>query len=164
MIPSDERERRREAARFFKAAFARHMNGEVDHAILLYTKSLEIIPTAEAHTFRGWSYSLRREFGRAIEECQKAIDLDPSFGNPYNDIGAYLIQQGKLDEAIPWLMQALKARRYNARCHPYVNLGRICEMRLEWSEAIRYYELALKEAPGYMLAQESLQRLVSMMN
>ena len=34
----------------------------------------------------------------AIEECYKAIDRDPDFGNPYNDIGAYLIEKGQLDK------------------------------------------------------------------
>jgi hypothetical protein len=30
----------------------------------------------------------------AITECHHAIEVDPDFGNPYNDIGAYLIEQG----------------------------------------------------------------------
>ena len=30
----------------------------------------------------------------------------PTFGNPYNDIGAYLIAKGELDEAIEWLEKA----------------------------------------------------------
>jgi tetratricopeptide (TPR) repeat protein len=30
----------------------------------------------------------------AIAECKKAVELDPDLGNPYNDIGAYLIEKG----------------------------------------------------------------------
>ena len=51
----------------------------------------------------------------AIEECHKAIAVDPTFGNPYNDIGAYLIEMGRLDEAIPWLERATGPRATSRR-------------------------------------------------
>ncbi len=35
----------------------------------------------------------------AIDECKKAIAIDPEFGNPWNDTGAYLIQQGDPEAA-----------------------------------------------------------------
>ena len=60
-------------------------------------------PTAEAHTFLGWSLSFQGRLEEATAECLRAIEIDPDFGNPYNDIGVYLMQQGKLDDAIPWL-------------------------------------------------------------
>jgi hypothetical protein len=51
----------------------------------------------------------------------QAIKVDPEFGNPYNDIGAYLIEQEKWDEAIPWFQKAMAAPRYEARCYPHFN-------------------------------------------
>lgn len=39
----------------------------------------------------------------------------PDFGNPYNDIGAYLIEKGDFDEAIVWFQKAMQARRYEVR-------------------------------------------------
>jgi hypothetical protein len=39
----------------------------------------------------------------------RAIQVDPDFGNPYNDIGAYLINLGRHDEAMAWLEQAIGA-------------------------------------------------------
>ena len=47
----------------------------------------------------------------------------PTFGNPYNDIGAYLIEKGDLDEAIPWFQKAMQARRYESPAFPHLNLG-----------------------------------------
>ena len=82
---------------------------ELNTAVSLYSQSIETFPTAEAYTFRGWAY---QSFGRiddAIEECKRAIQVDPDFGNPYNDIGAYLMAKGKLDEAIEWLEKAKRA-------------------------------------------------------
>ena len=52
---------------------------------------------------------------KATAECLRAIEIDPHFGNPYNDIGDYLMQQGKLEEAIPWLRRSLAPAPASAR-------------------------------------------------
>ena len=92
---------------------------------------------------------------------KRAIEVDPTFGNPYNDIGAYLIQQGKLDEAIPWLERAIQAERYEARAFPWANLGRIYTARGDRRRAIECFRKALEEQPGYRVAQHMLERLVA---
>ena len=40
-----------------------------------------------------------------IDLCFKAIQLDPEFGNPYNDMG-YLMRLGKLESSIKWFIRA----------------------------------------------------------
>jgi len=40
------------------------------------------------------TYHFQGKLEDAIAECQRAIKIDPDFGNPYNDIGAYMIEQG----------------------------------------------------------------------
>ena len=92
---------RQRAAELFERAYEAQMSGDLDEAAALYRLSLEAHPTAEAHTFLGWTYSFQGRLDEAIEECKKAIVVDPDFGNPYNDIGAYLIQMERFDEAIP---------------------------------------------------------------
>ena len=87
----------------WRQAYQQQMKGELDRAIELYQESIRICPTAEAHTFLGWTYSFQGRLDEATQECFRAIELDPDFGNPYNDIGVYLMQQGRLDEAIQWL-------------------------------------------------------------
>jgi len=82
---------------YFQKAYREQMRGALDQAVVLYTKSIELHPTAEAYTFRGWTYSFMGKYEEAIGECHKAIEVDPEFGNPYNDIGAYLIELGRLD-------------------------------------------------------------------
>src|SRR5437762_8933331 len=96
-------------------AYQAQMEGDYDRAVELYQSSLELHPTAEAHTFLGWTYHFQGRIDEAIAECKRAIELDPDFGNPYNDIGAYLIEQNRFDEAIPWLERATEARRYEPR-------------------------------------------------
>ena len=153
-----------EALRYFHEGYEKQMEGKIDEAILLYKKSLEVLPTPEAHTFLGWAYSFQGHYDEAIDECRKAIDLDPDFGNPYNDIGAYLIEKGKLDEAIPWLEKAMEAKRYESYCYPHYNLGRVWEKKGEWGRAAESYENALRENANYDLAKKALQRLQAMMN
>jgi len=152
------------AHELFQKAYEHQMKGELEEAVTLYKKSVAVHPTAEAYTFLGWTYSFMGRYDDAIEECRKAIDLDPEFGNPYNDIGAYLIEKGRLDEAIPWLEKATKAKRYDSYCFPHLNLGRIWERKSQWSKAMEEYRLALKENPNYLLATRALKRLQAMSN
>ena len=118
-----EDSRRQRAQDLFHEAHRHQTDGELDEAVRLYHESIALFPTAEAHTFLGWTYSFMGRLDDAISECRQAIAIDPDFGNPYNDIGAYLVQKGEVDEAIPWFEQALDAPRYESYCFPHVNLA-----------------------------------------
>ena len=118
-------QKRSRALRILEKAYEKQRSGDLDTAVNLYKASLDETPTAEAHTYLGWTYSFQGRFDDAINECKKAIIVDPDFGNPYNDIGSYLIQKGQLEKAIPWLEMAKKAQRYEPRHFPYLNLFRI---------------------------------------
>jgi Tfp pilus assembly protein PilF len=138
--------------------------GELEDAIALFTRSLELCPTAEAYTFRGWAYSFAGRIDDAIEECRKAIATDPSFGNPYNDIGCYLMEKGEPEKAAPWFEQAKKAPRYEPRHFPYLNLGRLYAARGELSQALAEFEGALAENPGDPIALKYLETLKYQVN
>ena len=153
-----------EAQRYLQEAYEKQMNGEVEEATRLYRKSIDLYPTAEAYTFLGWAYSLQGRYDEAIVECHRAIAVDPDFGNPYNDIGAYLIEKGKWEDAIPWLEKATAAKRYESYCFPHYNLGRVWEQKGDWPKALVCYQSALRENPGYKLAKQALGRLQGMMN
>jgi Tfp pilus assembly protein PilF len=123
------------------------MARNLDEAIRLYKESIGICPTADAHTYLGWAYSFRGRIDDAIAQCEIAIQIDPDFGNPYNDIGVYLMQQQKLDEAIPWLDKAKLARRYEPRHFPYINLGRVYLTKGMVNKAIEEFRGALGQKP-----------------
>ena len=155
---------RQRAVEYFERAYQRQMAGDYDQAIALYTRSIEAFPTAEAYTYRGWSYSYLGEYEKAIAECLQAIRVDPDFGNPYNDIGAYLIEHGKLDEAIPWLEKATRAKRYEAYCYPHFNLGRVYEQKHQWQEARQCYARAYEIDHKYSIALVAIRRLQARWN
>jgi Tfp pilus assembly protein PilF len=156
--------RRAAALRLWEEGTRLLRDGRLESAIAAFTRSIELHPTAEAYTFRGWAYSFQDRIDDAIAECHKAIETDPTFGNPYNDIGAYLTGQGKLDEAIPWLERATRAERYEARAFPWTNLGRIYAARGDVRRAVECFRRALAEQPGNHLAAAMLERLVARTN
>jgi tetratricopeptide (TPR) repeat protein len=137
------------------------MAEDFDDAIRLYKESIALYPTADAHTYLGWAYSFKGRLNEAISQCEIAIELDPDFGNPYNDIGVYLMQQQKLDDAIPWLERAKNAKRYEPRHFPYINLGRVYLTKGMIQKALEEFGGALQINPADReLAQltEELQR------
>jgi tetratricopeptide (TPR) repeat protein len=152
-------EKKQEAMELVGKAYQHHMKGEIDKAIELYNQALQKCPTAEAYTFRGWARSFHHDFEEAIADCHRAIDVDPEFGNPYNDIGAYYIELNQPDDAIPWLKMALKAKRYESFCFPYYNLGRVFEAQGKLEQALENYHAALNENAGYLLAAKAIERV-----
>ncbi len=155
---------REEAMKLFEEAYKYHMLGDLDKAIELYRKSIDVYPTAEAWTFLGWAYSMRGNYEGAIEACKKAIEIDPDFGNPYNDIGSYLIELGQLDEAIEWLEKAKKAKRYEPRHYPYINLAKVYMLKGKLYDALREIEEAIKIRPDYKPAHMLRHQILGMLN
>ena len=140
------------------------MQGRLEEAAAHYQRSIALHPTAEAHTFLGWVYSHQGRPDDAITQCKIAIEVDPEFGNPYNDIGAYLIEMGREDEAVEWLERAKRAPRYEPRHYPYFNRARVHVRRHEILEAIRELERALSIEPRYVTARRELHRLRGLLN
>jgi Tfp pilus assembly protein PilF len=160
-MPSDRVE---QAWGLLQQAYKAQMEDDYDRAIELYKHSLELHETAEAHTFLGWTYHFQGKVDDAIAECKRAIEVDPDFGNPYNDIGAYLIALGRNDEAIPWLERATEAPRYDPRHYPYFNLGRIYYAKGMINRAREYFQQALRIEPRYTLARQAVEHIRRMVN
>jgi Tfp pilus assembly protein PilF len=161
LMSSDPIERARQ---LWQQAYNAQMSGDLDRAVELYKDSLEVHPTAEAHTFLGWTYHFQGKLQDAIDECKRAIEVDPNFGNPYNDIGAYLISLKRYDEAVSWLERATRAARYEPRHFPYFNLGRIYYAKGMISRAKQCFEQALRIEPRYTEARQAIENILRMLN
>lgn len=153
-----------EAVEIFNRAYDAQMAGDYQDAIRLYKESIEIFPTAEAYTFLGWTYSFLGNYDLAIAECLAAISVDANFGNPYNDIGSYLIAKGNFYDCERWFKLAIKALRYEARAYPHFNLAAVYERRGKLLEAVKHYGLALEEQPNYTQAYKALRNLQCKLN
>jgi Tetratricopeptide repeat len=114
----------------WRQGYVLHILGAYEQAVALFERSIELHPTAEGHTFLGWSLSHLGRTEEAIAECKKAIAVDPDFGNPYNDIGVYLVELGRSDEAVTWLEKAMRAKRYCCYQFPHEPDMQISRIRL----------------------------------
>jgi Tfp pilus assembly protein PilF len=161
---NEEEALRQEAEVLRQQGYKHQMAGELADAIHFYEKSLTVYPLAETYTLLGWVYSMLNLLDEAQEMCKKAIELDPGLGNPYNDIGAYLIEQNRWEEAIPWLEEATKAPRYETPEFAYTNLGRVYEHIGDYYQGLLYYNRALAAAPLYLPAEWARNALLGKLN
>ena len=162
MVPAADEESKKNtpsAEDLYNAGYLLTLLGRPYEAIELFEKSLAIKPTAEAYTYLGWTYGNMGDYERAIAEAQKAIKIDPEFGNPYNDIGVYLIELGKEDEAIAYLKKAMEAKRYCCYQYPHFNLGRIYLGRQMYEQAREEFNKSVAIDPEYAPALEALKIL-----
>jgi tetratricopeptide (TPR) repeat protein len=159
-----EENKRRLALELVACGLRAQEEGDLQKAVELFEASLKTFPTAEGHTYLGWALSYAGRLDEAIAHCREAIKIDPEFGNPYNDIGVYLMQQRRLDEAIPWLERAKMARRYEPRHFPFINLASIYVWRGELRRAIEQFKGALALVPGDERIASAISQLESKLN
>ena len=148
----DEHSPAARAKQLWEVGYVRHALGLYEPAIEAYRASIALHPTAEAHTFLGWTYSHQGKVEEAIAECETAIRIDPEFGNPYNDIGVYRLELGQIDEAGPWFRKAIAAKRYCCYQFAHANLGRVLLAQGKIVEARTSFERALEHDPEYLPA------------
>ncbi|HAJ38587.1 MAG TPA: hypothetical protein DCL15_23215 [Chloroflexi bacterium] len=163
-LPDDQIEVWQQAVEYLQRAHRMQLQGDLANAIHDYKASIHLFPTPEAYAFLGWVYAHLALYDEAIAACQHAIEIDPEYGNPYNDIGAYLIELDRSDEAIPWLEQAMIAPRYDARVYAFFNLGRAYEKLGDWQQALALYQQTAQRYPNYRPAVHAMQRLAGRFN
>jgi tetratricopeptide (TPR) repeat protein len=154
----------RRAKKLLEAGLDAVEEGDIEGARKHFIASVDNNPTADALTYWGWMEHHSGKTDLAIELCLRAIERDPGFGNPYNDIGSYMLQQGKNDEAIEWLEKALKAERYEPRQYPHINLGRAYLAKGQPLKAISHFRAALEIDPENPEVLRTLQEILSSLN
>ncbi|MFO7634519.1 MAG: tetratricopeptide repeat protein [Caldilinea sp.] len=163
-LPDDQIEVWQQAVESFQRAYRMQVQGDLAGAIREYKASIRLYPTAEAYTFLGWTYAHLNLYDEAVAACRLAIEVDPDFGNPYNDIGAYLLELDRAEESLTWFEQALIAPRYDARVFAFFNLGRAHERLGNWRSALDFYQQTANYYPHYRPAADAAHRLLGRMN
>src|SRR4029078_516156 len=153
-----------EARQLFQEAYQAQLAENFEEAIELYQRSIETYPTAEAHTFLGWVYSFQNRYDEAIEECLEAIRVDETLGNPYTDIGSYMLAKGDPYGSLRWFKRPLLAPRYDSYAFPHFNLRRVYEMRRRFLDASRHYCVRLAQKPDFAEAAVALRRMQARFN
>ena len=110
-------------------------------------EAFRLAPTAESATFVGWALNEMDDSWAALGWCRKAIETDDRLGNPWNDIGAILLQMEQPAAAIPWFAVATRSLRYDAPGHPWSNLARAHEALGNKMAAFDAARTALEHSP-----------------
>lgn len=88
-----------------------------------------------------------------------AIRLDPRNGESYNNYGVYLCRQGQAMSGIKNLLKAASLPSYIHRGDVWENAGLCALMTGDQPQAIRYFEIALRNDPNRSLSQKKLSEL-----
>lgn len=128
-------------------------------AMSLLNRARNLLETAEVLTLIGWCHSLQKDLEKAKTFCLKAIQLDPNYGPPYNDLGNYLLQEGQINESLKWFNLAKKASHFQNKEYPYINAGRAYIMKKEYQQALEEFSIALTIAPHLEELHQTVERL-----
>lgn len=88
------------------------------------------------------SYRIQGNFDKAIQLLEKAIEINPSFGGAYNQLGLIYLSQRKADEALAEFQKAIRANPFNANAH--INLGYALISKGRYQEALDESKKAVK--------------------
>jgi len=134
-------------------------NGDYIDALHEFKASAFVERSAEALTYWGWMEHHLGDTTKAIELCKEAIEVDPDYGNPYNDVGSYLVVLGRRDEAVGWFKKAISSKRYGPRQFPHLNLGKLYMADKQYRLALQHFEEALRFDPSDIDTREAVKNL-----
>ena len=149
----------RAAHRLWKEAAGLHLEGRYEDAVSLYRRALARHPTARIHNYLAWSLSELDRYREAADHARKAIALDPSYPNAYNDLGAYLIELGRPRDAEPWLRRAMAMEGYCCPHFAHFQMGRALLLEGRVNAASKELRRALAIHPRYRPAVELLREI-----
>lgn len=96
----------------------------------------------------------KKRYDAAERLLRRAVELDPKFVSPLNDLGVLLMQQKKYPEAEKILRRALEAD--SKSIHALLNLGITLNHLREYADAIAPLREALRLEPGLVAAHQHL--------
>ena len=111
----------------------------------------------KTHDDLGRVYVRQGQYERAIEEHQKAVELDPEFAPAYTHLGIAYSLSGDLDRAIELHLKAIDLDPEMAQAH--YNLGVDYWRMGEIAEAERAFKRSIEEDRQYIRAYQALSQV-----
>ncbi len=135
----------------------------------LWNYAIDHIPSDVAFNNRGVEFNKTGEYKQAIEDFNKALELNPAHKEAYNNLGVALANLGRNKEAIVAYNNALKIQP--TYLNALYNRGNAYAKLNEADIALKDYDLVLKLEPKYLsvynnrgLVLKSLGRLKDALN
>jgi len=118
-------------------------------------KALELDESnAAAHSLLSSVYTFQNEYDLAIQEAERAIELNPNDSGSYNELGWALLWSGRLDRAIAALEMSLRLDSASPR-NTWWHLGIAYYLKERYKEALNILAKGQIKRPnfaGYQIA------------
>ena len=118
---------------------------------IISEKRVDRINLSIAHSNRGNAYLRLAQNQQALQDFNRAIEIDPTNARAFQNRGNFYFMSEKYDEAISNYDQAIRSDPSYDRAH--VNRGLAFLQQEKYAEAIRNFDAALKlnpdSAPAY---------------
>lgn len=136
-----------------KVGVGYYSEGKIQQAFLEFQHAYELNPqNKEALYGIGIIYLLDfDETLKAIDFFERAVKIDPSYSEAYNNLGYANAKLGKFDTAIPFYKKAVSNLLYTTPEKAYVGMGRAYYRLGKYDDAVVAYKEALKRAPNFDL-------------
>jgi tetratricopeptide (TPR) repeat protein len=139
----------------FNLGSAYSLQNQIDKAIPLYKRALEINPNLEhPHINLGEALERQNKVDEAMAHYQTALKIKPDLPEAHNNIGALLAKQGHTEEAIQYYQNALQIRPHYALAH--FNLASALVEKGDIEQGTRHYYIAIEYQPAYAEAHIKL--------
>jgi len=100
-----------------------------------------------------------RRYSDAVEEWNKALDLDATDAQAHNNFGVALMETGKTAQAIEHYRKALEIHpKFSEACN---NLGEALASKGADKEAIVHFDKAVQLDPGFTVARQNLAMVLA---
>ena len=138
-----------------EASIAGYYEGNAAKRFNLLKQMAEKYPREKGiHFSLGYYYERRGKFDQAIDEFNKALELDPNSGLTLNQIGYSYAGKKNFDKAIDYFKRYASVSPGDA--NPYDSMGEIYMKMGRLDEAIAKYKEAVNVKPDFYVAYNSI--------
>jgi adenylate cyclase len=124
----------------------------LDRAFELAQKAISLDNSnATAHGILGHVYAMKRQYDRAIAECERAVFLDPNSAENIFWLGMALNWAGRTEEAIPYIQNAIRLNPLPPALY-FVQLAVSYRDSGQYEKAIEASKKALQREPNTQFA------------
>jgi len=109
------------------------------------------------HNKYGFALLKTNQVDPAIEEINKALQINPNFSKAHNNMGLALLKKGKINEALKAWQKALEINPNYLNVHLYVGL--VMAKQGKRDLAIKHFQEVLRINPNHQTALRELEKL-----
>ena len=110
---------------------------------------------ADAYALLGNVYLFQRQFGKAIEEGERAIVLNPNGADYHVWLAMILTSAGRPREAVDLVKKAIRLNPFPPNWYFY-SLGNVFFVMGQYEEAAEAYQRAIQRSPDFLLVRIGL--------